>query len=101
MMRPADHREGDDLPAILGLALAELGGVLAECEVGPGSVIVLEALPQDAPQVLLSENDDVVEESRRMVPITRSQYGFCHGDCGAVRTCSIPIARTRRAKSAP
>ena len=33
-----------------------------------------------------------------MVPITRSQYGFCHGDRGAVRTCSIPIARTRRTK---
>jgi transcriptional regulator of acetoin/glycerol metabolism len=40
MMHPADHREGDDLPPIVGLALAECGGVLAEREVGPGSVIV-------------------------------------------------------------
>ena len=53
MMQPADHREGDDLPPIGGLALAEVGGVLAEREVGPGPVIVLEVLPQDAPQVLL------------------------------------------------
>jgi hypothetical protein len=53
MMQPADHRERDDLPPIGGLALAEVGGVLAEREVGPGSVIVLEVLPQDAPQVLL------------------------------------------------
>ena len=61
MMQPADHREGDDLPPIRRLALAWFGGVLVEREVGPGAVIVLEVLPQDAPQVLLSENDDVVE----------------------------------------
>ena len=61
MMQPADHREGDYLPPIGGLALAEFGGVLVEREVGPGSVIVLEVLAQDAPEVPLSENDDVVE----------------------------------------
>ena len=48
-------------PPIGGLGLAEFGGVLVEREVGPGSVIVLEVLSQDAPQVLLSENDDVIE----------------------------------------
>ena len=53
MMQPADHREGDDLPPIYGLALAWFGGVLIEREVGPGPVNVLEVLPQDAPQVLL------------------------------------------------
>jgi hypothetical protein len=61
MMKSADHREGDHLPSIDGLPLAGFGGVLVECEVGPGSVIVLEVLAQDAPQVLLSKNDDVVE----------------------------------------
>jgi len=61
MMQSADHREGDHLPPIVGLALTEFGGVLAEREVGPGSVIVLEIVPQNAPQVLLCENDDVVE----------------------------------------
>jgi hypothetical protein len=25
-----------------------------------------------------------------MLPITRSAYGFCHGDAGAVTTSSIP-----------
>ena len=48
MMQPADHGEGDDLPPIGGLALAEVMGVVAEREVGPGPVIVLEVLPQDA-----------------------------------------------------
>jgi len=28
MMRPADHREGDDLPSIVGLALTRFGGIL-------------------------------------------------------------------------
>jgi hypothetical protein len=40
MMHPADHREGGDLPPIVGLALAEFGGILIEREVDPGSVIV-------------------------------------------------------------
>ena len=47
MMQPADHREGDDLPPIGGLALAEVGGVLAEREVGPGAVIVSRQLNSD------------------------------------------------------
>jgi len=45
----------------MGLARAWFGGILVESEVGPGSVIVLDVLPQDAPQVLLSENDHMVE----------------------------------------
>jgi hypothetical protein len=56
MMEPADHREGDDFPSIDGLALAGFGGVLVEPEVGPRSVIVLEVLPQDAPQVWFWRN---------------------------------------------
>ena len=61
VVQPADHREGDDLPPIVGFALTRFGGILIEREVGPEPMIVLEVLAQDAPQVLLSENDDVVE----------------------------------------
>ena len=61
MMQPADHREGDDVPPIDGLALTRFGGILIEREVGPEPMIVLEVLPQDAPQVLLSDDDDVVD----------------------------------------
>ncbi len=57
MMQPADHREGNDLPPVGGVAFAGFGGVLVEREVGTGSVNVLEILPQ----VLLCENNDVVE----------------------------------------
>ena len=49
MMQSADHREGDDLPLIGGLPLAGFRSILFEREVGPGSVIVLEVVPQDAP----------------------------------------------------
>ena len=35
MMQPADHREGDDVSPVGGLALAGFGGVLVEPEVGP------------------------------------------------------------------
>ena len=49
MMEPADHREGDDLSSIDGLALAGFGRVFPEREVGPGSVIALEAVSKDAP----------------------------------------------------
>jgi hypothetical protein len=45
MMQPADHRECDDVSLIGRLALAEVGGVLVEREVGPGPMIVLEVLP--------------------------------------------------------
>ncbi len=61
MMLPADHGKRNDLAPIGGLALTRLGRVLVECEVGPGFVIVLEVSPEDAPQVLLSEDDDVVQ----------------------------------------
>jgi hypothetical protein len=51
--------------------------------------------------VALVEDDDVVETSRRMVPITRSANGFCHGLRGAVRTSAIPMCSTRFWKAGP
>jgi hypothetical protein len=45
MMQSADHREGDDLSSIDGLALAQLRSVLVEREVGSGAVIMLEVSP--------------------------------------------------------
>ncbi len=39
----------------------------------------------------LVENDDVVEDSRRIEPIRRSTYGFCQGPWGAVSTSRTPI----------
>ncbi|MFZ1883303.1 MAG: hypothetical protein WAU53_06790, partial [Rhodoplanes sp.] len=35
------------------------------------------------------------------VPISRSAYGFCHGERGEIGRSRIPIARTRRVKTGP
>ena len=48
MMQPADHWKGDDVPPFGGFALARFRRVFVEREVGPGAVIVLEVLAQDA-----------------------------------------------------
>jgi hypothetical protein len=61
IVQSADHRDGDDLAPIRRVPLAELRGILVEREVGPGAVIALEVSQEDAPQVPLSEDDDVVE----------------------------------------
>src|SRR5262249_5432732 len=40
-------------------------------------------------------DDDVIEAfaaNRADQPISRSAYAFCHGECGAVRISSMPIA---------
>jgi len=39
--------------------------------------------------------------SRRMVPIKRSAYGFCHGDPGEIGRSRIPMARTRDLNTGP
>ena len=61
MMQAADHREGDDLPLIGGLRRRGSGASLSSARWVRGSVIVLEVVPKDTPQVLLAKNDDVVE----------------------------------------
>jgi len=101
MMQPADHRQRDHFAFTDRLALAWLRSVLVEREVGSGAVIVVDVLAQDAPQMLLSEDNDVVQAFPAKGPDHALAVGICHGDRGAVRTCSIPIARTRRTKAAP
>lgn len=65
--------------------LARCGGVFVEREVGSGAVIVLEILAQDAPQVLFSEDDDVVDvaalgrpENLRLHPVNDAERGGNH-----------------------
>jgi hypothetical protein len=41
------------------------------------------------------------KHSRRTEPISRSTYGFCHGDRGAVITSSIPRPFDSATKSPP
>jgi hypothetical protein len=45
-------------------------------------------LAESLPQAALVEHDQMVQASRRMVPITHSTYAHCHAES----TCLIPIA---------
>jgi len=90
MVKPTDARCGD-----------HSAGVPLQRQVRPVLVVVHEVLRQDPSEVLLVQDDDVVDASRRIDPTRRSTYGFCQGDCGAMSTSSIPIALTRHEKCWP
>ena len=52
--------------------------------------------------MLLMQDDHLIQtHSRRILPMSRSTEGFCHGLCGAVRTSLMPMCRTRCRKVAP
>ena len=70
MVQSADLRQGNDLAVVGWLDGARLGGVFGEGQVRARAVIVAEVIAKTTTQVSLVEDDDVVEEFRRMVPIT-------------------------------
>jgi hypothetical protein len=47
--------------------------------------VVLEVLPQDDVEVSGSGDQEMVEDSRRRVPMNRSAIAFAHGACTGVR----------------
>jgi len=58
--------------------------------------IIIRGIPtQDPALVRFTKHDHVVETFRRIVPISLSTYGFCHGDRGAVGLSRMPMARNR------
>ena len=73
------------------------GGILAQPQVRARLIVVERIRGQAPPQMPFAEDQDVIQQSRRSVPIRRSTYGFCHGDHGDVGRSRIPIARTRLA----
>jgi len=75
----------------------EVGGVRVEREVGARPVRVPEVRGQDASQVVLAENDDMIEALAPHRADEPLGEGFCRGLCGAVRTFSIrrPFTRCR------
>jgi len=52
---------------------------LPEFQVRAVVVVVADVLAEQSPQVIFAEHHDVVEESRRTLPIQRSATPFCHG----------------------
>ena len=61
MMEPADHGRLDDPALIDALHCSGLRGVLVEGKVCSGTVVVDEVVAQQATQVGLVEDDDVIE----------------------------------------
>ncbi len=106
MMESANLWKGDDLARFGTIDWPGDRTVLTQGQVSVGAVIVVEVGCENAPQMPLADDDQVVEAfssdgaSRAAAqPIILSTKGFCQGDRGAVTTSSIPmaliLARTR------
>ena len=58
-------------------------------------MVMGEVAVQDAAQMPLAEDENVIQALAWLEPIRRSTKGFCQGLCGAARTSSIPMPLTR------
>ena len=93
-MQAADFGNLHDLPRRGELDRPEVGCVLVEREVGTRLMVVGEVAGQDAVEVSLAENENVIQ-ALRIDPMSGSAKGFCHGLWGAVRTSRSPMPFTR------
>ena len=67
-------------------------GELAKRTVRPGCVVVAQVFGQHPAQVVLIDDQQPVEESRRRVLIILSQIAFALGACGGLATILMPSA---------
>ena len=74
--------------------------ILAERQVRPRPLVVRNVGPKDTTKMPLIEDDDVVQTLATDRPMTRSTWGFCQGERGAVRTAVRPKASTARPNAA-
>src|SRR6516164_877698 len=72
-------------------------GIFVQRAMNARFIIIRGILAQDPAQVRLPKYG----HARRIVPISLSTYGFCHGDRGAVGLSRMPMARKRCLKSRP
>jgi hypothetical protein len=81
---PASYQFGDI--SLQEVMAARLSGLGFRRRLGAGSILRRCASPNT---IMWSRH------SRRIVPISLSTYGFCHGDRGAVGLSRMPMARNR------
>jgi hypothetical protein len=60
-MKPANHRELDDLPLVWRLHLPRFRGVLFQRQMRPAAVIVDEVISENPAQVILANDDQMVD----------------------------------------
>ena len=61
MMQATDFRDGDDSSDAAMLNRAGVGAILVERKMRPGSMIVIDIRGQDAAQMALVEDQDVIQ----------------------------------------
>ncbi len=101
-MKSADLRKRHDLAGADRLHSPPVRHILVQRQVTSGAMIIVQVGCQDPPKMDFVKDDDRVEKfapagaSRAAAqPITRSTYGDCQGDRGAVSTSVIPIPAKR------
>jgi hypothetical protein len=95
VVQSADFGKLHDVARHGELDRPEVGCVLVEREVGTRLMVISEIAGQNAVEVLLAEDDNVIQALAPDRADEPSAKGFCHGLCGAVRTSSIPMPFTR------
>jgi hypothetical protein len=79
----------------VGLSRCEL----AEGTVRPGGVVMRQVFGQHPAQLVLIDDQQPAESSRRRVPMTRSQIAFALGACGGLARILIPSAWNTASKA--
>ena len=79
MVEATDFANREDPAEFRPLNSPAVGRILVEREMSTRSVVVREVASQGTAQVSFAKDEDVIQTSCRMEPISRSTKGFCHG----------------------
>jgi hypothetical protein len=75
--------------------------ILVQGQVRSTLIVILLIRTQQIAQMPFAKNNNMVEDSRRMEPISLSAYPFCQGERAEIGRSRMPIARMRRMKTVP
>src|ERR1700685_3747153 len=101
VMRSSDLRNHYDAPAFWLLHGPRFRSIFGQRQMSSGVVVVGKITSQSPRNDLSFHTMTWSKHSRRMEPISRSTYGFCHGERGAVVTSSIPMPFVMATQSPP
>ena len=101
MVKPAHLGHGNN-PSPLGrFNRSSVRRVLPKRKMTTRTVIVVQVAGHLPPERRFIHHDDVIQAFARMEPISRSTYGLCHGERGAVSTSVISISAASVRKASP